>query len=199
MSDITKIAVDQLTARRAALQTEQAEQRVMLGALRGRLVELTATRAAALRKYDVGYDSAAAEASTALDEIIATESAIAKLERQLAEYPARVHALNQEIDAATYRDKCKALLALQAQERAAWAKVAATMPEFFAAWHTFSQIRTERTVTARSLAGYSGAAGLPAPHDKAVQAPAAADIQYWLDLRPELAMSQVAAAIEKAG
>lgn len=191
--------VQQLIDRRAALQAEQADQRAMVGVLRSRLTELSATRAQALRRFDVGVDEAQTEADVALEEIIATEKAVAKLERQLTEYGPRIEALNREIEAAGYRDRCKLLLALQAQERAAWAEVAATMPAFFEAWHTFSQIRTERTVTARSLAGYSGAADLPAPHDVQVNAPDAADIAFWLELRPVAAMSQIMAAVEKAG
>ena len=190
--------VEQLAARRVALQAEQADQRAMLAALRGRLTELEATRAQCLRRYDVGYDSAAIEASTALDEILVTETAIAKAERYLAEYPARIEALNAEIEAAGYRDRCKHLLALQSQEREAWAKVAALLPQFFEEWHKFSQIATERTVTARSLANYSGAHGLTAPVDRQLQAPDARDIAFWLELRPAAAMSQVQAAIEKA-
>ena len=189
--------VEQLAARRVALQAEQADQRAMLAALRGRLTELEATRAQALRRYDVGVDDAATEAATALDEILVTEAAIAKADRYMTEYPARIEALNAEIERAGYRDRCKTLLSLQSQEREAWAKVAATMPEFFAAWHEFSQIATERTVTARSLANYSGAHGLTAPVDRQLQAPDARDIAFWLELRPAAA-AQVQAAIEKA-
>ena len=195
---MSKQTVEQLIARRVALQAEQADQRAMLSALRGRLTELEATRAQCLRRFDVGVDDAAIEAATALDEILVTETAIAKADRYMTEYPARIGALNQEIEAAGYRDRCKHLLALTAQERAAWAKVAAAMPEFFAAWHAFSQIRTERTVLARSLANYSGAHGLTAPIDRQVQAPDARDIAHWLELRPAAAMSQVAGALEKA-
>lgn len=188
----------QLITRREQLQQEQTDLRQQLGEWRARLATLTDVRREALKRYDIGHDSAQAEADTALDEIFATEAAIAKAERQLSEYPARMHALNQEIERSGFRDRCKQLLALQQLERDAWHEFTQVLPEFYEAWHAYSQTRTERRALARSLASIAGNTGMTSPPAGDFPAPSEADLQQWLQLKPVTAQEQIAGAMAKA-
>ena len=188
----------QLLDRRVAMQAEQDELRRQLTEWRSRLATLADIRREALKRYDIGHDSAQAEADTALDEIFATEAAIAKAERTLSEYPDRVHNLNQEIEKAGYRDKCKGLLALQQLERDAWHEFTQVLPEFFEAWQAFAQTRLERRALARSLTNYAGNAGLTMPPSGDFPAPDVATLGAWLDGKPVIVAEQIEAVISKA-
>lgn len=188
----------QLLDRRVAMQQEQQELRQQLNEWRARLATLEETRRQALKRYDIGHDSAQAEAAAALDEIMATETAISKGERALAEYPDRMHALNLAIEKASYRDRCKQLLALQQVERTAWHEFATVLPDFYEAWHAFAQARHERRAMARSLASFAGNAGMTPPPSGDFPAPSDHDLKMWLDLRPTTALEQIDGAMQRA-
>lgn len=194
----TIVNQQQLLDRRVAMQAEQDELRKQIGDWRARLSTLEETRRQALRRYDVGHDDAGPQAAAALDEIFATEAAIAKAERTLSEYPDRVHNLNQEIEKAGYRDKCKGLLALQQLERDAWHEFTQVLPEFYEAWAAFAQTRLERRALARSLTNYAGNAGLTMPQAGDFPAPDVATLTAWLDGKPVIVAEQIEAVISKA-
>lgn len=187
----------QLLDRRVAMQAEQDELRRQLTEWRSRLATLADIRREALKRYDIGHDSARAEADTALDEIFATEAAISKAERQLSEYPDRMHNLNQEIERTGYRDRCKQLLALQQLERDAWHEFTQVLPEFFEAWQAYSQTRTERRALARSLSSIAGTTGMTSPPSGDFPAPTDHELKLWFDLKPTTAQEQIAGAMAK--
>jgi len=194
----TIVNQQQLLDRRVAMQAEQDSLRRQVTEWRARLSTLEETRREALKRYDIGHDSARAEADTALDEIFATEAAIAKAERTLSEYPDRVHSLNLEIEKAGFRDRCKTLLALQQLERDAWHEFTQVAPEFYEAWAAFAQTRLERRAMARSLTNYAGNAGLTMPQAGDFPAPDVATLTAWLDGKPVIVAEQIEAVISKA-
>ena len=193
----TIVNQQQLLDRRVAMQAEQDSLRRQVTEWRARLATLEETRRQALKRYDIGHDSAQAEADTALDEIFATEAAISKAERQLSEYPDRMHNLNQEIERTGYRDRCKQLLALQQLERDAWHEFATVLPEFYEAWHAYSQTRTERRALARSLSSIAGTTGMTSPPSGDFPAPTDHELKLWFDLKPTTAQEQIAGAMAK--
>ena len=194
----TIVNQQQLLDRRTQMQAEQDSLRKQIGDWRARLSTLEETRRQALRRYDVGHDDAGPQAAAALDEIFATEAAIAKAERTLSEYPDRVHSLNLEIEKAGFRDRCKNLLALQQLERDAWHEFTQVLPEFFEAWQAFSQTRLERRALARSVTNFAGNAGLTMPPAGDFPAPDVATLGAWLDGKPVIVAEQIEGAISKA-
>lgn len=189
---------EKLIARRNVMQQEQTDLRQQIADWKARLTVLAETRRQALKRYDIGHDDAQAEAAEALDETIATEAAIAKAERQLAEYPARMHAINQEVERTSYRDRCKQLLALQADERNAWAEVEAVIHDFYTAWFNFEQARRERKAMSRSLTNAAGTYGFTSPGNGDFPAPGVLELQRWLEMKAPIALEQIEAAISKA-
>lgn len=189
---------EKLIARREAMQTEQHELRQQLAAWRARLATLADIRREALKRWDVGHDEARTEADTALDEIFAVEADIAKGERQLGEYPDRMHNLNLEIERTSYRDRCKELLTLQSAEREAWNEFAQLLPEFYEAWFVFEQARTERRHLARSLSNMAGTHGFTSPGSGDFAAPGVFELQRYLEMKHTTALEQIEAAVCKA-
>ena len=188
----------QLLDRRVAVQQEQTELRQQLAEWRARLATLEETRRQELKRYDIGHDDGREKADAALDEIMAIEAAISKGERALSEYPDRMHNLNLEIEKASYRDRCKQLLALQQVERDAWGAFSQVLPDFYEAWHAYSQARIERRAMARSLGAFAGNAGMTPPPSGDFPAPSDHDLKMWLDLRPTTAQEQIDGAMQRA-
>jgi hypothetical protein len=195
---MTETTKQQLLDRRVAIQAEQHTLRTNLASWRAQLEPLRETRRQALRRYDIGHDDAMQEADTALAELERLEAMIARGERLLTEYPARMDALNREIEIAGYRERCKELLALQSAERAAWHDVEALLVNFYETWFAFEQARTERKSLAKSLASQAGQHGLTSPGGGDFPAPTLFDLQKWFEARPVTALEQIEAAVRKA-
>jgi hypothetical protein len=195
---MTETSKQQLLDRRVAIQAEQHVLRQNLAEWRARLEPLRETRRQALKRYDLGHDDAMPEADSALAELERLETAIVRGERLLTEYPARMDALNQEIEITGYRDRCKELLALQSAERAAWHGVESLLADFYTAWFNFEQARAERKSLAKSLASQAGQHGLTSPGGGDFPAPTAFNLQQWFDARPVTALEQIEAAVRKA-
>jgi hypothetical protein len=195
---MTETTKQQLLDRRVAIQAEQHTLLTNLATWRAQLEPLRETRRQALKRYDIGHDDAMQEADSALAELERLEAMIARGERLLTEYPARMDALNREIEITGYRERCKELLALQSAERAAWHDVEALLVDFYTAWFAFEQARTVRKSLAKSLANLAGQHGLTSPGGGDFPAPTAFNLQQWFEMRPAVALEQIEAAVSKA-
>jgi len=195
---MTETTKQQLLDRRVALQAEQHALRQNLATWRAQLEPLREARRQALKRYDIGHDDAMQEADTALAELERLETAIVRGERLLTEYPARMDALNREIEVVGYRERCKELLALQSAERATWHEVEAMLADFYTAWFAFEQARTVRKSLTKSLASQAGQHGLTSPGGGGFPAPTSLDLQKWFEMRPTVALEQIEAAVSKA-
>jgi chromosome segregation ATPase len=110
-NDNTESKRTQLEQRAQKLNEEHAELQRQAQAHRLRLVAIDGQLKAAQRRYDVqGDDSAADEIKAFIAERVTTEATIAELTRQAQEIPARINAINQEIEAVKHRERLRTLV-----------------------------------------------------------------------------------------
>lgn len=169
-----------LIANLARLRTEQAKLREALATSKTRLDAVNADRLAAQRRYDTGYDTAKAmvdELTTERDEL---ESSIARIERDLAEYPDRINHLQREMEIVKYRDGLRELLELRKEEIAAFNAYEQMVMVFVESYEDFFDVQARRKSKANALENLRNMYGLPQFERGDFNAPRWSDIEAWL-------------------
>ena len=123
-----------LEDRMAELTNEQAEQGAELARLRQRFATVESEYAITLRRYDLGNDDAAIDVEALRNERNDLQPRIEALQTIVAEYPGRLQAIQEELDALTYRDSLAGLTDLRAEALAAATGYQASIQAVLAAY-----------------------------------------------------------------
>ena len=163
------------------LQSEQNELRSQLADLQAQLSTVNAERQAAQRRYDSGYDEAAGEVRTLTERRNGLETAIAQAERDLSEYPERIHHVNQQIERLRYRDGLRELLQLRREEAAAFNLYEQLVIDFVTSYGDFWAVHQQRKTLAYSLEALGRQLREPQfDHGNVGNLPTYIEIDQWL-------------------